>query len=357
MDRERIESISLLTLFAGTSLLLLFVFAPFIQAIALAAVFAVLFHGAYVRLTKILWGSKSFAASVMVLIVLLFLIAPLFLLGIEIFNEAQGLYVSAQGSGAQYLSGLQAAIQTPLQRLLPGFTLDINSYVVNALGFISSNLAGLVYKTFFVVFETFLMLLAFFFFLRDGKPLFDEVQSMSPLGEPVTADIAANMRLAVQSVIKGTILIAIMRWIFVGAGFYLFGIPNAILWGSIGGIIGAIPGVGTPIVFIPAIAFLFVEGHVVLAVCLTIYTVVGLVLLDNTLTPYYFSKGLAAPQVFVLFSVLGGIIYFGPLGFIFGPLVLSVFLSIVRVYSAIAKPSGGERPARISRTRAKREEA
>ena len=210
------------------------------------------------------------------------------------------------------------------------------------------------YKTFSVIFDTFLMLLAFFFFVRDGDTLFSGMQGMSPLGAATTHAIIGNMRLAVQSVIKGTILIALMRWIFVGVGFYLFGIPNALLWGSIGGIVGAIPGVGTPIVFIPAIAYLFVEGHTLLAIGLSVFAVIALMILDNVLTPYYFSRGLAAPQIFVLFSLLGGIIYFGPLGFIFGPLVLSVFLSILNVYSSLSKGIALER---APRARAKKSEA
>src|ERR1019366_5672210 len=96
-----------------------------------------------------------------------------------------------------------------------------------------------------------------------------------------------------------------------------------------------IPGVGTPLVFFPAIVYLFLEGHTLPAIGLTIFTVIALVLLDNVLTPYFFQKGLAAPQIFVLFSILGGILFFGPLGFIFGPLVLSVFLSILHVYNGV----------------------
>ena len=339
MNKSRIESISLLALFAGVSILLFYVFAPFIQVLALAAVFAVLLQGPYKWLSHRLMGWKTPAAALIVLLVLVFFIAPLFLLGIEIFREAQGLYAGVQGNGAQYLSGVQNLIQAPIQQVLPGFTFDIDTYVVGALGFISTNLASLVYQTFFVVFETFLMLIAFFFFLRDGGDLFGGIAGMSPFGKEVTADILANLRQAVQSVIKGTLLIAIMRWVFVGVGFYLFGIPNAILWGSIGGIVGAIPGVGTPLVFLPAIVYLFLEGHTLAAIGLSIFTVIALVILDNVLTPYFFQKGLEAPQIFVLFSILGGILFFGPLGFIFGPLVLSVFLSVFHVYSkAIAAP-------------------
>ena len=177
------------------------------------------------------------------------------------------------------------------------------------------------------------MLLAFFFFLRDGESTFKHIKGISPFGNQVTTDIIANLRQTVQSVIKGTVLIALIRWVLVGVGFFLFGIPNAIFWGSIGGIVGAIPGVGTLVVFLPAIVYLFIKGSLFSAIGLTVFTVVALMMLDNVLTPYFFQKGIDAPQIFVLFSILGGLLFFGPLGFIFGPLVLSVFLSVFNVYN------------------------
>jgi predicted PurR-regulated permease PerM len=337
VDKSRIESLSLLALFAGVSILLFYVFRPFIQVLALAAVFAVLLQYPFEWLTKKIYGSKTLAASVVVIMLVIFFIAPIFLLGIEIFNEAQSLYTGIQGNDMHYLSALQTIIQNPIQKLSPGFTFDINAYVGNAFAFISNNLASLVYQTFFVVFETILMLLAFFFFLRDGEGTFEHIKGISPFGNEVTADI-----------VKGTILIALIRWIFVGVGFFIFGIPNAIFWGSIGGIVGAIPGVGTLVVFLPAIVFLFIKGYILSAIGLTVFTVIALMLLDNVLTPYFFQKGLDAPQIFVLFSILGGILFFGPLGFIFGPLVLSVFLSVFKVYN---KPHTSDSIIRTSRAR------
>jgi len=76
---------------------------------------------------------------------------------------------------------------------------------------------------------------------------------------------------------------------------------------------------------------------VVAAVCLAVFGLVLIMLVDNMLTPYFFGRGLAVPQIFILFSILGGIIFFGPIGFIMGPLVLSVFLSMLNMYSSIAK--------------------
>jgi predicted PurR-regulated permease PerM len=335
MQKDRLESFSFLGLFAVISLLLFFVFAPFIQILAFAAVFAALCHAPYERLARALGGQKSIAAILTVALALVFFIVPFFFLGLQILREAQGLYAGAYGNGPHYVRAIQAVINGPVQRFLPGFSFDINAYIGSVLTFISSNLASLVSQTFYVVLETFLMLLAFFFFLRDGRNLLASVAGMSPFGKSETTEILAKMYQTIQSVLKGTLFVAVIRWILIGAGFFLFGIPNAALWSSIGGIIGAIPGLGTPFVFIPAIAYLYLGGNMLGAFGLAIFGIAVIIAADNILTPYFFGKGLEVPQIFVLFSILGGIIFFGPLGFILGPLVLSVFLSVLRIYAVV----------------------
>ena len=331
MPKNRLENLSLPILLMGASLLLFFVFAPFLSLLSLAAVFSILLHRPYERLTRLLGGWKNLSATLMVGIMLIFFITPLFFLGMQIYHEASGLYTGIQGNGTHYVHSVQVLIETPLRQLFPGFTFDLNSYIGNVLMSISNNLGSLVYQTLYIIFETFLMLLAFFFFLRDGRGLLSSFIKVSPLGQETTREVLAKMYQTITSVIRGTFINALIRWVGIWAAFSLFNIPNAILWSSIGGIVGAIPGLGTPFAFIPAIVYLYLEGNMFSAVALALSGIIIIVLVDNVLTSYFFGKGLEVSPLFVLFSILGGIIFFGPLGFILGPLVLSVFLSVFRV--------------------------
>jgi predicted PurR-regulated permease PerM len=212
---------------------------------------------------------------------------------------------------------------------------DLNAYVGNTLAFISNNLASLIYQTLFVLFDTFLMLLALFFFLRDGRGLLASFAKISPFGKEVTNGILNKMYQTIGSVVRGTLYIVLIRFLCMWAAFFLFGIPNALLWSSVGGVIGAIPGLGTAFAFVGAVAYLYVLGNIPAAIGLAVLGCGIVILIDNILTSYFFGKGLGVPSIFVLFSILGGIIFFGPLGFILGPLVLSVFLSVIRVYDGI----------------------
>jgi predicted PurR-regulated permease PerM len=331
------EHFAFLTLFAGVSILLFFVFAPFIQILVLAGVLAALLQRPYENLTRLLWGTKSLAAALVVLLVLLFCIVPLFFLSVQIFSEAQSIYVQSSAGGAQYLHTVQNAIIHFVQRFSPTFTFDAGLYVGDALSFISGNLATFVSVTLSLILKTFLMLLAFFFFLRDGRALLATLVSVSPFGREETNEILTKMYYTTKTVLKGTLVVALIRWVLIGLTFYLFGIPNAILWGSIGGIVGAIPGLGTLFVFVPAVAYVYFQGGVLSALGIALFGLAIFVLIDNMLTPYYFGKGLQVSQIFVLFSILGGVIFFGPVGLVMGPLVLSVFLSILTIYSTTPK--------------------
>lgn len=322
----------MLALFIGAAVLLFSVFAPFLAVLALAVVFAVLLHSPYEWLVHSFEGRKSAAALITVGAMLVFFIVPLFFLGGRIFQEAQGLYASMYDNQTEYLTIVRSAFERPLQNLFPGFQFDFNAAIGNAVTFISDNLGSLVYQTLYVIFNTFLMLLALFFFLRDGRKILSSLVAISPFGKGATVEILDEMQTTIRSIVRGTLFIVVIRWVCIGFAFFLFGIPNAVLWSSVGGVIGAIPGLGTFFAFAPAVVYLYLAGHVLAAFGLALFGIVTIALTDNILTSYFLGRGLPVPPIFVLFSILGGILFFGPLGFILGPLVLSVFLSVIHAY-------------------------
>ena len=332
MKKSRLETVSFLVLLGAIVVLTFAVFKPFLQVLTLAAVLAILFDAPYERLVRLLRGQRSIAAIIWMLLVIIFLVVPVFILGSQIFIEAQGVYTRLAENGSS-LTSIQNAIQAPIQKISPHFVFSVSDYVTKSLGFISDNLGVSVSQTVWVIFYTFLILLTLFFFLRDGRVMLAAVMRMSPLETSHTEEIFKQLHQTVVSVIHGTLVVAIIRWFLISIGFYLFGIPNAILWGSIGGIIGAIPGLGTLFVIAPAALYLYVGGNVVGAIGLALYGLVVIGFVDNVMGPYFFGRGLEVQPIFVLFSILGGIIFFGPMGFILGPLILSVFLSLMHMYS------------------------
>ena len=337
MDKGKLETGAFLVLFGIVTILIVSIFLPFLQILALAAVLAILCHGLFQRLTRLFHfaGGESLAAGLLVLAVIIFFITPVFFLGTQIFSEVQALYSASQSGGGGYTQALEHAVEAPVQHLYPAFHFSISAYTANVLSFISHNLGALLSQTLFVLLETSLMLLAFFFFLRDGDKIIAALLDLSPFRREHTDDILKNLGATISSVMRGTLLVALIRWAAFSLGFTFFGVPNAMLWGIVGGIVGAIPGLGTLFVIVPAAAYLYLAGHALSALLFALFGLVVMVVVDNLLTTYFFGRGLQVPPIFVICALLGGIIYFGPIGFILGPLVLSLFLSTLHMYKIL----------------------
>jgi predicted PurR-regulated permease PerM len=123
--------------------------------------------------------------------------------------------------------------------------------------------------------------------------------------------------------------------ILAGIGMWVFGIPNPTLWGSISAVASLVPGLGTALIFIPAVAYTYIAGNIPNAIGLLLWGTLIVGLVDNFLTPYLYSRSVDIHQLIMLFAVLGGLVVFGPIGFIFGPIVLAIFFSLIDIYQDI----------------------
>jgi len=118
-----------------------------------------------------------------------------------------------------------------------------------------------------------------------------------------------------------------------------------VLWGSVTAIAALIPGVGTSLVLIPAILFLFISGRFFPGFGLLIWGAGAVGLVDNFLGPKLVGRGMRMHPFIILLSVLGGIGFFGPVGFLLGPLTISLFFAFFEIYSSIKPPEKNDEAA------------
>ncbi|MCI0542153.1 AI-2E family transporter [bacterium] len=332
MPQHRLEISFFLILFAVVALLAFLVFRPFLNILLLAGVFAVLLFPVHSAFLRWFGGGKSMAAFVTVFIAFIFLIIPIFFLGMQIFEQASAVYTKMQGNGSGYARVVESAIETPIRQVFPEFSFDAREYAGRAIGLVAENFGFFVSQTAYILLAITLLLFALFSFLRDGRAMLLSVRSVSPLEPQYNEEIAKKIQRTINTVVKGTLLIALIQGVFVGMGFYIFGIPNATLWGSIGGVASLIQGLGTSLVIVPGVIYLALAGNLAAALGLAIWGALIVGLIDNILISYFYGKESGVPPVFILFAVLGGLVSFGPLGFIFGPIILSLFVSMMHIY-------------------------
>lgn len=168
----------------------------------------------------------------------------------------------------------------------------------------------------------------------DGERFYSQVRYAIPLPDDIEESLFREISRVTNVVFVGSILVAVIGGVIGAITLAVFGVPNPVFLGFIMIILGILPVVGAPLVWIPAALWLFIQGHPVKALGLILTNsilVVGFV--DNILRPKLMGVAAHVHPVVVLLGVLGGVQAFGPLGFVIGPLVLAIFIALVRSYT------------------------
>ncbi len=332
IDDKKLQVSFFFILFGVISVLTFLVYQPFLQIIALSAIFAVLLDPFYEKAQKLFRGRKGIAASFVIAITALFVAAPLYFLSVRIFDESQALYISVQENQTDFLSKLTLAVERPVRKVYPDFSFGFEKYAGGFVDFLFENIGPLVSGTAIAIFEMLIILMALFFFLKDGRQFVSGLMKLSPLDDRYDREMLSALEKTIHTVIRGTLAIAVIQGAFVGAGFYIFHVPNAALWGAIAAVFSLIPGIGTALVTFPAILYLLLINANIAALGLFLWSLLLVGTIDNFLAPLLYKKGIDVHPLFIFFSVIGGIVFFGSLGFLFGPIILSSFIALLHIY-------------------------
>lgn len=308
-------------------------FAPFISALALAAIIVTICYPLYRRVVEYVpRKNESLAAFVTTLLVLVIVIIPLFLLGSAILREAITIYQQLGQSEYSFAASIEQ-IESTINGYAPGWELNIRDYLRQGAQWLASHLGVIFAGTASTIFLFFIALIGSFYFFRDGKAFTKKLVSISPLPDAQDEFILQRLSIAVRSVAVGTVLVALIQGVLTALGLTIFGFERAILFGAIAAVGALIPSVGTTIVFIPAVLYLLATGNYVNAIGLTVWGTLAVGLIDNLLGPYLMSRGNVIHPFLILLSVLGGIVVFGPIGFIVGPVIVSFFIVLIELYN------------------------
>lgn len=344
MDPKGLSAYFPLILIAASLLLAFQIFLPFLAPLALAAAFAAVLQPLYGYFLRVFPEHDDLAALVTLLVVALGILVPLAFILTQVGFEVAKLYGSLlDGSFVDNVSMILRQIQNTLPRDLlgPDFSNavagNLSAYTREALIWISSHFTDAFSSIAAVLLNLFIFFCALFFFLRDGASFKKVVIELSPLRDKDDELVFHQLNLAVNSVIRGNLLVALIRGVFTALGFFVFGIPNPVLWGAIAGVAGLIPAVGILIVFVPAIVYAFVMSGWPIGAGLLVWGLFVVGLIDNILAPRLVGKGMRVHPLFVVLAIFGGISYFGPLGIFLGPLSLSLLFALLSIYATPGK--------------------
>lgn len=334
MDKEKLQTFFFLSLLLGIFALVVFVFLPYLSVIIISGTLAVVLYPLYQRILRRMPSYDSLASLITVLIALLIIFIPLFLFGAAVVKQAGALYYEiATGSrGTDFVNQAILLAQEKIKTIAPNSAIDIDQALKQLLGWILGKIGVIFSEITSFILGFVLAMLSLYYFLKDGKKLEKTLIALSPLKDTDDKDIFTKLNQAVHSVIWGTLVVALVQGVLVTTGFYIFGVPNGALWGAIAAIAALVPFVGTTLVVLPGVAYLFITGDTLPAVGLLVWGASAVGLVDNILSPKLIQRGTRIHPILILFSVLGGLSFFGPSGFLIGPLLLSLFFSLLDIY-------------------------
>jgi len=318
--------------------------APFLVPVFLAVVLVVVSAPLYNFFQRVT-GKRPWLASALTCLLLTIIIAlPFFFIASVITSQALDLYTTVSNllQGDQLAKSFQAGLGrfTPyLERLQDALGLShadvlkqVGEIVRKVSNLLYENLAGLLKGFTNLIIGFALVLFVTFYLLMDGGDLVEKLASLSPLPQQTNERIKKDILDSLRATLKGSVVLALIQGVAGGLGFGVFGVPNALFWGTVMVFASVVPIVGTALVWVPAGIYLIVLGETgkalgVMAWCLT----AGLVC-DNLLRPRLIGGQANLHPLLTFFSVLGGLSLFGIVGLILGPLILAVLLSLLEVY-------------------------
>ena len=311
---------------------------PFVGVLEWAVVLVIIFHPVHRRLERKI-RYRRLSASLSCLLAIVIIILPLTLLTISLAQEVARIAPNLPSQISQFINTqapLFGKISDWLQTRFGIDTLRSQEFLVEQLkrssefllGFswnLVGNILGGVVKAFFVVFTM-------YYLFRDGE----KIVKMLPAALPVSAQqgeaIIARTQQVVSASVYGVVSIATLQGLLGGFAFWLLGIPSPVLWAVLITFVCMIPIAGSFLVWLPLSIYLMATGHWIKALLLIVWGALVVSTIDNFLRPKLIRNQTKLHELFVFFSVLGGISVFGLLGLILGPVVLAITLGLLQTF-------------------------
>ena len=313
---------AVLILLLGIALLV--ALAPFASGILSAPVFYVIFAPLYRRLTRML--RPPYAGGLTVILGVLLILVPGVWLVTLFVGQAQDV--------------IGSLVQNPVLDRLQ--TLSIRGYAIGPeLVKLGQTVIGGIGRGAFAAVGTlalmsFNLIIAFFllyFMLVTEGQAWWAIRPYIPFSTESAELLRDRFRAVTISTVIGTVLTASIQGLLISLAFIVTGLPNAAFWGVVTVVFAILPVVGSGLIWIPAAIALYLQGSPAAAVGLALFGVLIVGNVDNIIRPIVFRRWAQTHPLITILGAFAGVRYLGLLGLLIGPLALSYFFELVRMYN------------------------
>jgi predicted PurR-regulated permease PerM len=330
MDGKEYNKIASSILLGVLIVLAFLLIKPLLLAIFLGMVLAFVLSPLYKKLLLLI-KYKNLSSLIITLLLILLIVIPLWFITPLLLNQSLEIYTASQ----------ELDLVTPIKNIFPTFfaTETISNEMTNVVYSFISKITNSTVNAFANILLNFptlalqliVTLFVFFFTLRDGTKLTGYLQSILPFPKNVEKKLFKSTTEITYSVLYGQVVIGILQGILAGVGFFIFGVNNALFLTLLAAVAGIFPIIGTAIIWVPVAIFTLIGGNVGAFVGIAAFGILSSIM-ENTVKPAFVAKRTNVNPAIILLGMIGGLMLFGILGIILGPLLLSYLLIVLDVY-------------------------
>ncbi|MEO8664239.1 MAG: AI-2E family transporter [Ignavibacteria bacterium] len=339
-ERKQLAQFILLMFLTGLLLYLCWLMLkPFISVILWSAILVILFHPLY---KKILDKTKNVTLSSMltISISMLIFIIPVILISTAAVSDLAAISTTGIEEIQKLINDPQTSSLSNVYNYINGFINLKELIKPEDIKEIASRLSTIIFSASWYVIEglfgaivgiLFAMFTMFYLF-RDGEKIVSDIPDILPFDNSQAKELIKETSALINATIRGSLLIAVLQGVLAGLIFWLLGIPSSVLLGLLAMIFSLIPIGGTAFVTVPVIVGLVFAGKYGEAVILAVFSALIIGMIDNFLLPKLIKQRVKMNELFVFFSVLGGLQLFGLLGLFMGPIILAIAFGLLKVF-------------------------
>lgn len=333
-----------LGLFIVSILLLGWLLWPFISILILASVVTQLFSPVYAFITIKDKITPPFASLLTCLLIFLILFVPIVLFVGILSKEAYDLYLMAKNAViSEQLKDLiqNSQLIEKANQIFATFNIRITGEELNSaiteLGkivglFLYKQASAVASNIFVFLVNSFFMLLVIYYLLIDGNRLISYIIDLSPLPAEQDKMLIQKFKDMAGAILIGNGVGGLIQGTLGGIVFSLFGLKSPFLWGVIMGLLAFLPIIGIGVVFIPAAIYLFLKGRIAAGIFFIVFYVILSGCVEYLFKPKLVGERVKMHTLIVFLSIIGGLKLFGILGIIYGPLIMTAFLTLSDIY-------------------------
>lgn len=296
---------------------------PFVLPILTAGIIGIMARPMYEWLLKHNLGSTA-SAGITLAILIICCIIPLAILSNLVIKEISSATSWLQRPGND-LDSLDSSIQALLAHFgLTNVTVDVRSYLVGSLSDVAGKASTVLGGVLGILGDIVLVLFGVFYILQGIPRSRTYLHKISPLGESDTDMVISRIEEVIHATVKSNTIIMILQSLVFTLAGYVFGLQAPILIGLLYGITSLVPVIGTSVIWLPIAAFLAINGQIGSAIGLCTWALVQIGLIDHIIGPRIIGEQTRLNPFLTLIGILGGVYYFGLLGFIIGPTAMAL---------------------------------